>query len=282
MYTPTDTTLVLGASGKTGRRVAQRLAERDLPVRLASRSSDPRFDWNDRSTWEPVLRGTSRAYISYYPDLAVPGAVETVGAFADQAVRSGVSRLVLLAGRGEAEAERAEEAVRASGADLTIVRATWFAQNFSEGWMHASILSGVLAIPGGDTPEPFVDADDIADVAVAALTDDRHIGELYELTGPRALTFAQAVAVIAEASGRDVRYVPVSIEEYAVGMAEHGVPDEVIDLTSYLFSEVLDGRNSHTADGVLRALGRGPRDFTEYARDVAASGAWTVEEAAAA
>lgn len=282
MHTQTDTTLVLGATGKTGRRVAQRLAHRGLPLRLGSRSGAPRFDWNDRATWAPVLEGVSRAYISYYPDIAVPGAVETVGAFAELAVRQGVNRLVLLAGRGEAEAERAEEAVRDSGADLTIVRATWFAQNFSEGFMRDAILSGVLALPAGDTPEPFVDADDIAEVAVAALTDDRHIGRLYELTGPRALTFAEAAAEISRASGGDVRYQPVSIDEFATAMTEQGLPDDVVGLMRYLFSEVLDGRNSHTTDGVRRALGRAPRDFSDYARDAAASGAWTIDRAVAA
>lgn len=282
MHTQTDTTLVLGATGKTGRRVAQRLTDRGMRVRLGSRAGSPPFDWNDRSTWGPVVDGVSRAYISYFPDIAVAGAVETLGTFADLAVRQGVSRLVLLAGRGEAEAERAEEAVRDSGADLTIVRATWFAQNFSEGFMRDAILSGVLALPAGDTPEPFVDADDIADVAVAALTDDRHIGRLYELTGPRALTFAEAVAEISRASGRDVRYQPVSLDEFATAMSAQGLPADVVGLVRYLFSEVLDGRNSHTTDGVRRALGRTPRDFRDYARDAAASGAWTVDTRVAA
>jgi len=212
-------------------------------------------------------------YISYYPDVAVPGAAATVGAFAELAVSSGVPRLVLLSGRGEAEAERAEQAVRASGADLTILRSTWFAQNFSESYW-VDMLSGEVALPAGDTPEPFVDVDDLADVAVAALTDDRHIGQLYELTGPRLLTFAEAVAEIAKATGREVRYVPISVEEYGAAAAEQGVPSEVIDLLTYLFGEVLDGRNAHLANGVQRALGREPRDFADYARDAAATGVW--------
>jgi uncharacterized protein YbjT (DUF2867 family) len=278
----TDTTLVLGASGKSGRRVAQQLIDRGLPVRLGSRTGTPPFDWNDRSTWAPVLEGISRVYISYYPDVAVPGAVETIGAFADLAVDKGARRLVFLAGRGEAEAERAEDAVRDSGADVTIVRATWFAQNFSEGFMREGNLSGVLALPAGDTPEPFVDVDDIADVAVAALTDERHIGQLYELTGPRALTFAQAVEEVAQATGQALRYQPVSLDEYASEMTALGLPVEVIELTRYLFSEVLDGRNSQTTDGVERALGRPARDFATYAGDAAAAGAWAAEQDVAA
>jgi uncharacterized protein YbjT (DUF2867 family) len=266
--------LVLGGTGKTGRRVVERLEARGLPVRVGSRSGEPPFDWERPDTWKPSLEGVGSVYVSYYPDLAVPGAWEIVGAFAQLAVRSGATRQLLLSGRGEAEAELAEQAVRASGADLTVVRATWFAQNFSEGFMGDCVLSGEVALPAGDVPEPFVDADDIADVAVAALTDDAHIGRLYELTGPPLLTFAQATAEIAEATGRDIRYVPLSVEEYTTAAAEQGVPAEYLDLLAYLFSEVLDGRNAHVTDGVERALGRAPRDFRDYARDAAASGAW--------
>ena len=206
-------TLVLGSTGKTGRRVAERLTARGVPVRLGSRSGTPPFDWEEETTWAPALEGIDQVYVSYYPDLAVPGAVEVVGSFARLAVKNGVPRLVLLAGRGEAETEHAEQAVRDSGADLTIVRSTWFMQNFSEDYMIEHVLSGEIALPAGDTPEPFVDADDIADVAVAALTDDRHVGQLYELTGPRLLTFSDAADELSKATGHNIRYVPVSLEE---------------------------------------------------------------------
>jgi uncharacterized protein YbjT (DUF2867 family) len=264
--------LVLGGTGKTGRRVVERLRTRGLPVRVGSRSAVPPFDWDDTSTWAPVLRGVKSAYVSYYPDVALPGAAETVGSFAALAVKSGVPRLVLLSGRGEPGAEQAEQAVGASGAEVTILRSAWFAQNFSEDYMLEHVLSGVVALPAGQTPEPFIDADDIAEVAVAALTGDRHVGELYEVTGPRLLTFTEAIEEIARASGRDIRYVPVSIEEHAAAAAQQGVPAEVIDALTHLFGEVLDGRNAHLADGVQRALGREPRDFSLYARDAAASG----------
>jgi uncharacterized protein YbjT (DUF2867 family) len=283
MRNATDTRdiLVLGGTGKTGRRVVERLRARGLATRVGSRSGAPRFDWEDRSTWAPALDGVGSAYISYYPDLAVPGAAETVGSFAEQAVRTGVPRLVLLAGRGEEDAERAEEAVRNSGAELTILRSTWFAQNFSEDYWREDILRGEVALPAGDTPEPFVDADDIADVAVAALTDERHIGELYELTGPRLLTFTEAVSEIGQATGREIRYAPVSMDDFAAAAAEQGLPGEVIELLTYLFGTVLDGRNAHLADGVQRALGREPRDFSDYARDAAATGVWNPSAAVA-
>jgi uncharacterized protein YbjT (DUF2867 family) len=223
-----------------------------------------------------VLEGARAGYVSYHPDLAIPGAADEVGAFAELAVKSGVRRLVLLAGRGEPEAEQAEDAVRESGAELTILRSTWFAQNFSEDYLLEPVLSGDVALPADGVPEPFVDADDIADVAVAALTDDLHIGELYELTGPRVLTFAEAVDEIARATGRELRYTPVSIEDYTARAAEQGVPAHVIDLLAYLFGEVLDGRNARVSHGVQRALGRPARDFGDYVRRTAASGVWDV------
>ncbi|MEA2222017.1 MAG: hypothetical protein QOH83_393 [Solirubrobacteraceae bacterium] len=269
-----DMTLVIGGTGKTGRRIVTRLRERGLPVRSASRSSEPSFDWEDQATWGPALRGATSAYVSFYPDLAVPGAPEAIAALAGEALSAGVKRLVLLSGRGEEEAERAEQALQASGADWTIVRCSWFAQNFSEDYLLESVLAGEVALPVADIPEPFVDVDDIADVAVAALTEDGHSGQLYELTGPRLLTFAEAVAEVGRATGRDLRFIPVAIDDYEAVLAAHGVPGDVAGLLRYLFTEVLDGRNATLTDGVQRALGREPRDFADYARDAAATGVW--------
>ena len=193
----TNTILVIGSTGKTGKRVATRLTDRGIDVRHGSRSSATPFDWEKPSTWAPALDGVTAVYVTYSPDLAVPGSVEAITELVALAVAAGVRRLVLLSGRGEEEAERAEDVVRASGAEWTIVRATWFAQNFSEGNFADDVAAGVVALPVGDVLEPFVDADDIADVAVAALTEDRHVGQTYELTGPRLLTFADAVSEIA-------------------------------------------------------------------------------------
>jgi uncharacterized protein YbjT (DUF2867 family) len=266
--------LVLGGTGKTGRRVVERLTARGLPTRVGSRLGEPPFDWDDRDTWAPVLQGIGSVYVSHYLD-ALPGSAEVIGSFAELAVASGISRLVHLSGRGEAEAELAEQAVQDTGAEVTTLRSTWFSQNFSESYVLHGLLAGELALPAVNTPEPFVDADDIADIAVAALTDDGHVGEVYELTGPRLLTFTGAVGEIAQAAGREIRYVPVSFEDFAVALDEQAVPGEWIELLVYLFQEVLDGRNAHLADGVQRALGREPRDFADYARDAAATGVWT-------
>jgi uncharacterized protein YbjT (DUF2867 family) len=277
MNTHRTSTLVLGGTGKTGRRVVERLRARGLPVRVGSRAGEPPFDWEDRSTWAPALEGAGSVYLSYYPDLAVPGAVDAVGEFAALAVSSGASRIALLSGRGEPEAERAEQAVRDTGAELTVLRSTWFMQNFSEDYMLEHVLAGEIRLPGGDVPTPFLDIDDLADVAVAALTDDRHVGRLYELTGPHSLTFVDAAAVISAASGRTVRYVPVTLEQHAAELREHGVAPEVVELLTYLFGEVVDGRNAGTTDGVREALGREPRDFASYAAEAAAAGAWSTD-----
>jgi uncharacterized protein YbjT (DUF2867 family) len=274
--------LVLGATGKTGRRVAERLAALGLAVRPGSRYAAPRFDWEERATWGPALEGVGSVYLTYYPDLAVPGATEAVTEFTRQALSGGARRIVLLSGRGEPQAERAEAAVRGTGAELTVLRSTWFMQNFSEDYMLEHVLSGEIRLPAGDVPIPFVDIDDVADVAVAALTDERHAGEVYELTGPRSLTFAEVAAQIAAAAGREVRYAAVSPAQHAAEAAVHGVPEEVIQLLNYVFEEVVDERNAATTDDVERVLGRPAADFTAYARAAAASGVWSRSTAVSA
>jgi uncharacterized protein YbjT (DUF2867 family) len=267
-------TLVIGGTGKSGRRVAERLEGMGRAVRVGSRRALPPFDWNDPTTWPDALRGVDSAYVTYYPDLAFPGAIDTIRAFADTAVASGVRRLVLLSGRGEDEAQRAEETVKAAGAEWTIVRASWFNQNFSEHFLLQPVLDRVIALPAGDVAEPFVDVDDIADVAVAALTKDGHAGQVYEVTGPRLLTFADVAAELSAAIGAEVAYVPVTSEEYAAAAASFGVPPEEIEALTELFTHVLDGHNAYVTDGVQRALGRPPRDFADYAKAAAATGVW--------
>ncbi len=267
--------LVIGSTGKIGGRIVRRLEENGHAVRGGSRNSEPPFNWQNPATWAPAPRGVEVAYVSFFPDLAVPGAPAAIGQLTACAIKQGIRKLVLLSGRGESNAKRCEDIVRRSGLDYTLVRASWFAQNFDEGQLLEPVLSGVVAMPAGAVREPFVDADDVADVAVAALTDDRHNGELYEVTGPRLLTFAEAVSEIAEASGRAVEYAPISSEAFRIGMTEAAGP-ELANLLTDLCKEVFDGRNESLTDGVQRALGRAPRDFTEFCRAASASGVWSL------
>jgi len=275
MTTNTDITLVLGGTGKTGRRVAQRLSARGRSVRIGSRSAAPAFDWDDESSWGPVLEGVSAAYVTFQPDLALPGTSDRIRQFAELAGRAGVRRLVLLSGRGEPEAQLCEQVIEYSAVvETTILRCSWFSQNFSESYLLDPVLSGVVALPVGDVPEPFIDAEDIADAALTALAEDGHAGELYELTGPRLLTFAEAVVEIAAASGREIRFERVPMDDYVAALADEQVPEEVIGLIRYLLAEVMDGRNAYTSDGVERILGREARDFRDYAQATAAAGVW--------
>ena len=277
MATATDTRpiLVVGSSGKTGRRVASRLAERGIPVRAGSRHSLPSFDWQDPLTWESALDGTRAVYLTYAPDLAVPGAVDAVRTFVGLAASQGIEHIVLLSGRGEEEAQAAEAVVQACGIPWTILRCAWFAQNFSENYLVDDVLRGEVVLPVSDVAEPFVDAEDIADVAVAALTESGHAEQLYELTGPRLLTFAEAVGEIAAASGRDISFSSIPADEYRAALEQGGVPPDLVWLLNYLFTTVLDGRNEWLAHGVQEALNRPPRDFSDYARRTADSGIWT-------
>ncbi|WP_329208537.1 NmrA family transcriptional regulator [Streptomyces sp. NBC_00683] len=270
-------TLVLGGTGKTGRRVVRELTGRGHVVRIGSRSGGIPFDWNDSTTWQPALAGVDAVYVSYQPDLAVPGAPEAIGAFAELAVRTGARRLVLLSGRGEPEAEACEKALAASGAEWTVLRAAFFAQNFSEGDFLGPILDGELALPVGDVEEPFIDADDIAEVAATVLAEGGHTGRTYDLTGPRLLTFAQATAAIGAAAGRKIGYATVPADAYAAELAAHGAPADVTGLLTYLFTSVLDGRNAYLGDGVRQVLGRPARDFTDHAAEAATTGVWTPE-----
>jgi uncharacterized protein YbjT (DUF2867 family) len=267
-------TLVIGGTGKTGRRVAERLRTLQWPVRIGSRSGDPGFDWKDPGTWPAALIGVSAVYIAFAPDLAVPRATEAIRAFTKLAVESGVQRLVLLSGRGEQEAQACERIVQEAGIPWTVVRASWFSQNFSEGSFLGMVKEGTITLPAGDTPEPFIDADDIADVAVAALIEDGHDGEIYEVTGPRLMTFADVAKEISQATGREIRFLHIPQESFKQAISESGAPEEYVWLLQYLFETVLDGRNAFLCDGVQRALGRAPKDFGDFARQVAEDRIW--------
>lgn len=268
--------LVIGSTGKTGGRVAQSLVERGYAVRHGSRNSTVPFDWDHPETWVESLRGVSAAYISYFPDLAFPGAPEKIKALTECAVAAGVKRLVLLSGRGETYAQRCEDIVRNCTLDYTLVRASWFAQNFSEGYLRDPMLEGVIPLPAGNVREPIVDVDDIADVAVAALTEDRHCGELYEITGPRLLNFTEVASALSNSTKREVRYIPITLEQFHATMTEVG-GEMIADVFTDICREVLDGRNAWLGDGVQRALGREPRDFVDFCHAASASGAWNLD-----
>ncbi len=266
--------LVLGGTGKTGRRVVQRLEALGHEVRSASRLSEPSFDWSKPEQWEAVLEGMDKAYVTYYPDLAVPGSKEAITQLVEVAERTGLKKLVILSGRGEPEAQECELIALNSGIDTVVVRVDWFMQNFSEYFFLDPIKAGVLAAPQAETRIPFIDLDDVADVALKALLEDRYSDEVLELTGRDLINFGEVVGEISKATGRNIQYVPVSIEEYTEMLRSLEVPEDFIWLITYLFTNVLDGRNASTTDTIEKVLGRPAKSFSTFAREVAATGVW--------
>ncbi|HEY5823653.1 MAG TPA: NmrA family NAD(P)-binding protein [Cyclobacteriaceae bacterium] len=269
-----QTILVLGGTGKTGRRVAQRLTAMGRSIRIGSRNESPAFDWENSTTWPNALKGMNAVYLIFQPDVAVPGATDVIREFTSLARKNGIQKLVFLSGRGEEEAMACEQIVIDSGINYTIVRSDWFNQNFSESFFLDPILAGHVAMPRAEALVPFVDADDIADVVVASFTDVKHSNQMYELTGPRLLTFRQVVEEIAQATKRDIVFESVSQEDYVKMLREYKVPEDYVWLVNYLFSEILDGRNENITSDVERVLGRKAKDFSTYVKETAPTGVW--------
>lgn len=267
--------LVIGGTGKTGRKVAERLTQKHQNVRIGSRSGHPAFDWEDPSSWPAALAGMDKVYITFQPDLAVPGALAAIEGLTQVALKSGVQKLVLLSGKGEREAELCEQVVMQSGIDYTIVRATWFNQNFSESFFLDPILAGQVALPQATAKVPYVDTNDIADVALEALLNDQHNGQIYELTGSRTWTFPEVVQEIAKVTGREISFTAISLSDYKQMLEQFQLPAAYVWLINYLFTEVLGNeQNAIVTHDIEKVLGRKPKDFSEYVREVAAMGIW--------
>jgi len=275
----TEQFLITGGTGKTGRRIVERLNKLGHKVRIGSRSAELSFDWNDPTNWDEVLEGIDKVYVTYQPDLAVPGAKEAISELVKVSKKAGVSKMVLLSGKGEREAELCEDIVINSGIDYTIIRASWFNQNFSENFLLEPILDGVVALPQAHVKIPFVDAEDIADVAVKVLNDNSYNGKIFELTGSETLTFKEAIAVIAKATNRSISFIPLSLEAYGTAMKDMQLPEDFIWLINYLFDVVLGNpNNSIITEDINLLLGRAPKTFRDFAEESAALGIWNKQE----
>lgn len=250
-----STVLVLGATGKTGRRVTDLLG---TAARPASRSSATKFDWSVPGTWEPAVVGTTAVYV------VPPDSPALLAEFVPLAVRSGVTRLVLLSMRGAPDDDPFEAAIKTSGVEWTILRPTWFMQNFDEDLFAEPVRQGELALPAGQGIHPFIDVVDIAEVAVAALTGEGHAGQTYELSGPESLSFAGMLAQIVTVTGEPVLYTDVEPDEFATSLRGLGYPTEIADLVTMLLVRICTGEEAHLSDGVQRVLGREPRTFADY------------------
>jgi uncharacterized protein YbjT (DUF2867 family) len=274
--------LVIGGTGKTGRRVVEQLQKQGVEPRIGSRSASPSFDWDNKDTWVDALEGIDRMYVTYYPDLAVPGAKKAIESLTYLAKEMGVQKMVLLSGKGEVEAEACEQIVINSGIEYAIVRASWFNQNWSESFFLEPILSGEVALPMSDVLIPFVDADDIAEVAATVLLDDRYNGEIIEVTGPELVTFKDIVDTIAQVNDMKLNFYDISLEQYVEGMKQMQLPSDVVWLISYLFSHVLTNPdNQKVTHDIEKVLDRPAKKFRTYVEETAKTGVWnpiSVEE----
>jgi uncharacterized protein YbjT (DUF2867 family) len=274
--------LILSGKGKTGRRVVAQLESKGVPVRLASRSSERRFDWYDEDTWPGTASGIDTAYLA--PPVG-PAGLAQAGRFVKHAAAEGLRRVVLLSGRGVGSPGREfavyesglelEDTVKDSGVDWTIVRPAWFMQNFSEDFLREYVMAGEIRISAGSGAEAWIDTDDVGDVMAAALLDERHTGQTFTLSGPRTLTMTEVAAELTTATGRPIRYVDLDPDEYIAEMTGFGLTQEDAEAVRDLFTVIRNHRSEYVSDGVQKILSRAPRDFTDWAQSTAQTGVWS-------
>jgi uncharacterized protein YbjT (DUF2867 family) len=281
MLTSTSLTLVLGATGKTGSRVANRLRSQGQAVRTAARSgAEAHFDWDDPQTYAPALHGVQRIYL-LGPIMRTDFA-DQVSAFLDQAEATGARHVTYLSAYG-VDAAPPQTATRSVELDLlsrpalthTILRPAWFMQNFSETFLKP--IGGAIVVPTGDGAEAFVDAQDIAAVASATLADpEAHAGAQYALTGPEALTLTEAAKIISEVSGETTAHVDIDRDQWVADVVAGGVPAAYGVVLRTLTETIASGRGSRPTTDVEKVTGAVPTRFADFARRTAA--AWAVGE----
>ena len=273
--------LILSGKGKTGRRVAAQLEARGVPFRLASRSSEQRFDWYDESTWSATIAGADTAYLA--PPVGPTGLAQA-GRFIQQAAAAGLRRVVLLSGRGVGSPGRdfavydgsldLEHAVQASGVDWTIVQPAWFAQGFSEDFLRYHVLAGEIRLSAGTGGEAWIDTNDVGDVMTAALLDEAYTGQVIAISGPRPLTMTEVADALSTATARPISYVDLEPEKHVGELLEQGLTQEDAEAVRDLFAVIRNHRSEYVSDGVQQVLGRPPRDFADWARETATTGVW--------
>ena len=273
--------LILSGKGKTGRRVAAQLEVRGVPFRLASRSSEQRFDWYDESTWSATIASADTAYLA--PPVGPTGLAQA-GRFIQQAAAEGLRRVVLLSGRGVGSPGRdfavydgtldLEHAVQASGAVWTIVQPAWFAQGFSEDFLRYHVLAGEIRLSAGTGAEAWIDTNDVGDVMTAALLDEAYTGQVIAISGPRPLTMAEVADALSTATGRPITYAELEPEKHVGELVEQGLTQEDAEAVRDLFAVIRNHRSEYVSDGVQQVLGRAPRDFAVWARETATTRVW--------
>ena len=263
-----STLLLLGGTGKVGRRLAERLEAQGHTARAVGRNSTPRFDWRDESTWAPALDGVDGVFI------VGPGSASDWSTrlehFLATAAEQRVRHAMLLSARGveflpDGAVARAEAALRRGPLAWTIVRPTHFAQNFTEA-MFVPGDDGAFFAPVADGREPFIDVNDIADVAAVALTDEGYDGRILELSGPRAIDFDEAARILSEVSGRAISYVSESDVAHIARLRGQGLPEGYIEWRMAMLRGIASGADAYLSSDVEAVLGRSATSFEEWAR----------------
>jgi uncharacterized protein YbjT (DUF2867 family) len=273
-----ETVFVVGAMGNVGSRVAAHLTDVGRAVRAATRwpeaydgPAEPvRFDFTDPGTHAPAVEGAGSAFVMTPADVeAYPQLIP----FMQTAADAGVRRIVLMTAMGVDQApddvplRAAELHLEQGDQEHTLLRPNWFMQNFLTYWRGMIEADGVMRLPAAEAETRFIDTDDIAAVAAAALTRDGHDGQGYTLTGPEAFTYHEAAEVLSDASGRDIRYEPVSDEEARNILTEAGLDAEYAGMLVGLFQNVKAGHAAPVTPAVEQVTGRPPRSLEAFARD---------------
>lgn len=267
--------VVLGGTGKAGRRLLSELTARAQTAVPASRNSPTRFDWHDPDTWAGAVDAADGVFI------IGPGSANDwsgrLSDFLDTAAAAGLRHAVLLSARGveflpDGAVGRAERALSAGPVPWTILRPSHFAQNFTEA-MFAPVDGTILA-PVGAGLEPFIDVLDIAQVAAQVLADYSFTGQTIDLSGPEALAFDQAAAVLGEVSGRPVRFADEDRETHVARLRSAGTPEGYVRWRMAMLDGIRSGADAYLSDGVELALGRPATTFTAWARREVPEAAW--------
>lgn len=267
--------LVLGATGNVGRPLVTALLAKGEAVRAASRSGKPVegaegvvFDYADPATIGPAFEGVDRAFI-----MAPAGTVDPKGSLLP-VVEAAIARKVKVVFLSVFGADmddaipyrQVELALERSGIPFVALRPNWFADNFHTFW-KAGLNHGVIALPAGEGKTSFIDARDIAASAAAALTTDRFDGQAFALTGPEALNYGEAAAVLSQVIGRPVTYTPVDDDTFVSILTGAGVPQDYARFLASIFVPVREGWTGAVTDGVATLTGTAPRSLEAYAKD---------------
>jgi uncharacterized protein YbjT (DUF2867 family) len=270
--------LVFAAHGNVGQPLVQALLAKGEQVKAASRTGKAvggaqgvALDMDDPSTFATAFAGVDRLFL-----LAPTGSLDITARLLPviEAAAARKVKVVLMTALG-VDADDAipyrqmELALERSGTPFVILRPNWFADNFHTFW-KAGIDHGVIALPAAEGKTSFIDARDIAESAAAALTTDRFDGKAFNLTGPEALGYGDAAAILSSVTGKPIAYTPVSDDAFVGILTGAGVPEPYARFLATLFHPVREGWTARLTGDVETLTGHAPRALATYARDNAA------------